>query len=180
MKKDIERVLEIPEGFEIEIENSEVSVKKSGKILKKKFDLGNVNLSKSGNQIKISAKKATKKETKIIGTTAAHIANLIKGLQEEFVYKLEICNVHFPMNVKVEGNNLLIKTFLGETVDRHAEILQNVKAEVKGHEIILKSCDKEAVGQTAANIERATKVKGRDRRVFQDGIFLTERCGRKI
>mgnify|MGYP000225838052 CR=1 FL=1 len=35
--------------------------------------------------------------------------------------------------------------------------------------------NKEKVGQTAANIEKATRVKGYDTRVFQDGIYLVSR-----
>jgi len=93
---------------------------------------------------------------------------------------MEICNIHFPMNVKVEGNRMIIKTFLGEQVDRTAKILPNVNVDIKGNKITITSHDKEAAGQTAANIETATKVKGRDRRIFQDGIFLTERNGEKI
>ena len=43
-------------------------------------------------------------------------------------------------------------------------------------EVIVSGIDKEAVGQTAANIERSTTVKKRDRRVFQDGIYLIEKA----
>jgi large subunit ribosomal protein L6 len=41
---------------------------------------------------------------------------------------------------------------------------------------MLTGTDVEAVGQTAANIERATKVWGYDPRVFQDGIYITEKA----
>jgi large subunit ribosomal protein L6 len=47
--------------------------------------------------------------------------------------------------------------------------------DIKGENITLTAIDKEKVGQTAANIERATKVKNRDIRVFQDGIYIVKR-----
>jgi large subunit ribosomal protein L6 len=46
---------------------------------------------------------------------------------------------------------------------------------IKGDELIVTGINKEHVGQTAANIEQATRIKGRDPRVFQDGIYLTEK-----
>ena len=39
----------------------------------------------------------------------------------------------------------------------------------------MKGVDKEEVGQTALNIEQATRIKGKDPRVFQDGCYLFER-----
>jgi large subunit ribosomal protein L6 len=39
-------------------------------------------------------------------------------------------------------------------------------------EVTVSGTDKELVGQTAANIEKCATVKNRDRRVFQDGIYL--------
>ena len=58
---------------------------------------------------------------------------------------------------------------------RKAEIIGNCKVDVQGDEIIITGISKEDVGQTAANIERATWVKARDRRVFSDGIFIIEK-----
>jgi large subunit ribosomal protein L6 len=39
----------------------------------------------------------------------------------------------------------------------------------------VKGVDKEAVGQTAANIEQATKVRRKDPRKFLDGIYIYEK-----
>ena len=56
-------------------------------------------------------------------------------------------------------------------------ILEGVSVEIKGDEVIVKGIDKEKVGQTVANIERATAVKNRDIRVFQDGIYRISKGG---
>jgi len=44
----------------------------------------------------------------------------------------------------------------------------------------IKSINKELAGQTAANFEKATRIKMKDRRVFQDGIFIINKAGKKI
>ena len=175
----MEKIIEIPEGVSVKVEGTEVTVKHGSNEIKRKFNLRGVEIS-VGKDVRVFAKKATKREFKLIGTAAAHIKNMVNGVKNDFVYTLEICNVHFPMNVKVDGKTVVIKTFLGEVNDRIAAILPNVEVEVKGKDIIVSSFDKDAAGQTAANIEKATKITGRDRRVFQDGIFITEKCGKAI
>ena len=124
----------------------------------------------------------------MIGTIWAHLKNMIKGVGEDFVYELEICNVHFPMSVKadiggseeVAGGRIIIKSFLGETTIREARIMDGVKVDIKGSKITISSSDIEAAGQTAGNLEKATRLTGRDRRIFQDGIFITSKPGRVI
>jgi len=93
---------------------------------------------------------------------------------------LEICNVHFPMNVKLDGDRVNIKSFLGETTVRVSKVLPNVKVDIKGSHITVSGSDIEATGQTAANLEKATRLIGRDRRIFQDGIFITKKPYRVI
>ena len=43
---------------------------------------------------------------------------------------------------------------------------------LNGDEVVVTGINKESVGQTAANIEQATRIKARDPRVFQDGIYV--------
>ena len=57
-------------------------------------------------------------------------------------------------------------------------LLDGVKVEVKGDSITITGVDREKIGQTVANIERATRVKNRDVRVFQDGVYRTSKGGR--
>ena len=180
-EKTIRRI-DLPEGFSFRIENNSLIVSKNGKELKKEYKiLRTISVRVEEKKVVLEPlKKATKKEFKIICSLEAHIKNMIRGLERPFVYKMEACYAHFPMNLKVEEDKLVIKNFLGEKVPRIAKILPGVKVEIKGNILEVSSEDKDAVGQTIANIERATKVKERDRRIFQDGVFLIEKDGREI
>lgn len=174
------REIELPEGVTVSVNGNEFTVKGNGKESVKSFDLGRVNAEIKDGKVVLSAKGATRRESKMIGTSWAHLNNMIKGVVEDFIYQLEVCSVHFPMNVKADGDKVVIKSFLGETTERIAKILPGTKVDIKGTAITVSSGDIEAAGQTAANLEKATRLTGRDRRIFQDGIFITEKPGRKI
>lgn len=176
MNKDLERFIEIPEGIEVTVKENEITARGDGKEIVRDFDLGKIKWEIKDKKIILKIKGATRRESKMIGTIWAHLKNMIKGLKENFIYDLEICSVHFPMNVKQEGEKIVIKSFLGETTERVARILPDVDVEIKGNQITVSSHDIEAAGQTAANLEKATRLTGRDRRIFQDGIFITNKC----
>jgi len=155
MKKDIEETMEIPADVELIVDRDEVTVKAKGKELKRRFSLTpKIKIVKDNSHVKVSAKKATKKDSKILGTTFAHIKNMIIGIKEKFQYKLEVANAHFPMNVKVEGDKARVKSYFGEKQDRFIKILPNVEVKVNGNIIEISSSDIEAAGQTAANFEK--------------------------
>lgn len=180
MNEDLERVIEIPEGVEVIVDGNKFSVKGSDKELSKNFDLGKVGVIVKDGKIVLTAKGATRRESKMVGTIWAHLKNMIKGIDVDFVYELEICSVHFPMNVKMDGDKVVIKSFLGETTERVARIMPNTNVNIKGTKITVSSNNIEAAGQTAANLEKATRLTGRDRRIFQDGIFITTKPERVI
>jgi large subunit ribosomal protein L6 len=98
---------------------------------------------------------------------------MIKGVTDGFTYNLKAFYSHFPMTLAVNGDIFNVNNYFGERVPRAAKILNGVNVKVSNKtEITVSGIDKEAVGQTAANIERCTTIKNRDRRVFQDGIYL--------
>ena len=84
------------------------------------------------------------------------------------------------MTVKVKGKKLEIKNFLGEKVPRIADIVNDVDVKIEGDEIIITSANKEAAGQTAGNFEKATRITNRDRRIFQDGLWIIQKAGKEI
>ena len=76
-----------------------------------------------------------------------------------------------------DKENVTIKNFLGETTPRKAKIVPGVQVKIEGDIIKLSSPNIESAGQTAANIETATKIRNRDRTRFQDGIWITKKAG---
>ena len=175
MKHKIEEIIEIPPGLTCEFRNKNFTCKNNSNEVSRIIDVPRIEIIIRENKIILTAEKGSKKELKMIKSQTAHIKNLFLGLKNKFIYKLEACNVHFPMTLKAENGKLIINNFLGEKVRRLAEILPGVELDIKGPQITLSSHDKDAAGKTAANIERATKIKNRDRRIFQDGIFIVEK-----
>ena len=180
MKKELFVTIDIPEGVEVKIDGDIVETKGIAGENKREFDATNLVLEKKDNQIIIGNKKATKKEKKRMNTLAAHIKNMIKGVQEKFEYQLKICFSHFPMTVELKENEAIVKNFLGEKIPRKLQILKGVDVKADKEIITVSSVDKELAGQVAANFETATKVPMKDRRVFQDGIYITDKAGRKM
>ncbi|MBU0761143.1 MAG: 50S ribosomal protein L6 [Nanoarchaeota archaeon] len=180
MKHQILEKVEIPEGISCTYENKKLTCTKGSDSISRDMNIPQIEIQLQGNEIVISCKKGNKNQYKIIKSQIAHIKNLFRGLGEKFVYELEAVNVHFPMTLKVEGNQLAINNFLGEKTPRHAKIFPNVEVQIKGQKVTISSNDREAAGKTMANIEKATKVRGRDRRIFQDGIHLVSKPGRGL
>jgi large subunit ribosomal protein L6 len=179
MKKQISKKVIIPNGIICEISEGKITFKKDSNEYSKDFNLPKTELNLEGQELTVSCKKGNKLDYKNILSLCAHLRNIISGLENPFEYKLESCNVHFPMSLKIEQDKLEISNFLGEKVKRYAEILPSVKVDIKGNNITITSIDIESAGQTAANFEKATKVKGRDNRIFQDGIYITEKPSKR-
>ncbi|MAF51112.1 MAG: 50S ribosomal protein L6 [Nanoarchaeota archaeon] len=180
MKKELIYNAEIPEGAEANLEGRSLIVKGEKGENKRAFHYPGIEFRVEDKKVIIHCKKATKKEKSIMGVFRSHVENMLKGVVKGFSYELKICSGHFPMSVELSGQDLVINNFLGEKKPRHAKILDTVVAKIEGDKIVVEGCDKELTGQTSANIEKSTKISGRDRRIFQDGIFITNKDGKQV
>jgi len=180
MKADITDRIEIPEGVEINIDKGMITIKGPKGEVARKLIHPKISISIEDKKIIISSKKATKREKTIIGTFKAHIKQMINGAQEGHMYKLKICATHFPMTVEIKDNELAVKNFLGENVPRTLKLKQGVDVKIEGEIIVVESPNKELAGQTAASIEQLCRITNKDRRIFQDGIYITEKSGKGI
>lgn len=176
MKKEIFQEIEIPEGVEVSLEGfGKVRVKGTEGEVSREFDIPKITLEKKDNKVIVGSEKATKREKKLINTIGTRIRNMVDGVKEKFVYKLKICSSHFPMTAELKDNEFILNNFFGEKVPRKAKIPQGVDVNVEKEEITVASHDKELAGQVAATLERITRLTTKDRRIFQDGIFITSK-----
>lgn len=174
----VAEVIKIPPEVSVEVNGFQIKIRgPRGEIVKDFSHARGIYIATRNSEIIIEAYKADKKLKALVGTIAAHIENMITGVTKGYRYKLKIIYSHFPINVIVDEKNKVvrIKNFLGEKADRVAKIHGDVKVRVEGNDIIVEGIDVEEVGLTAASIERATKIKDLDRRIFADGIYIYER-----
>ncbi len=165
--------VDIPEGVEVEIEGKRVVVKGPKGSVERDFSHArHVRIYKEGNKVIVETFFARRKEKAVVYSIGAHIRNMITGVTKGYRYWLKIIYSHFPVSVKVEGDKVIIENFLGERAPRIAKIVGNAKVRVQKNDVIVEGVNIEDVGQTAANIEQATKIRGFDRRVFVDGIYI--------
>jgi len=170
--------VEIPEKVQVTIADGTVTVKGPQGEISKKLSHPRVKLERKGKHIVVSSELPRKREKALVGTYGAHLRNMMVGATKGFEYKLKIVYAHFPIKTSIKGDQFVIENFLGEKFPRKTKILGSTKVNVKGDQVVVTGPNVEDAGQTAANIERATKIRGFDLRVFQDGIYITEKPGR--
>lgn len=174
---EIIKSIDIPEGVTVTVHDRTVSAKGPNGELSRTFPISRIQMAMGGNQIKLRCVSPKKREKALFGTFRAHVSNMIIGVTTGFEYNMKIVYAHFPVKASVKGSEFVIENFLGEKHPRRADIVGETKVVVKGDDVTLTGPNKEHVGQTAANIEQATKIKGYDPRVFQDGIYITQKGG---
>jgi large subunit ribosomal protein L6 len=155
-----------------------VTIKKEGNLLEIKGTLGTIKkdftklpatVTAEGNKIIIKPYGARKRDLAMTNTARSIIQGMIKG----DTYKLKIIFAHFPISVKVKGKELHVENFFGERSARISRIVgDTTKVSVVGEDVVIQGPSLEDVSQTAANIELSTKTKGKDQRVFLDGLYI--------
>ncbi len=179
-KNGLSENVEIPNGINVNVEGSTIKVRGSKEEIIKKINSSRIKIKNENNKLNFSVEGSSRKDKDILNTIVAHFRNMLEGANSTYTYKLKVCSGHFPMNVTVDKEKVIIKNFIGEKLPRVAKIIQGVQVKVNGDIIIVESNDKDKAGQVSANIEIATKIPHKDRRVFQDGIFLVEKAGEII
>jgi len=168
----VEGFVEIPDDVNLTLDGSKVAVTGVKGSVSRDFGHTKLNLELAGNSLRIWYENPRKKQAALVKTVASHVRNMIKGVTQGFTYRLKIVFIHFPMTVTVQGNQVVINNFVGENKPRTAKILEGVQVSVEGDDVVVTGVDIEAVAQTAANIQQATRIRRKDPRKFLDGIYV--------
>jgi large subunit ribosomal protein L6 len=168
--------LEIPKGVKISLEGGHhIRVKgPEGDITKDFSHVRGIKVAIEQNKVIFSTNFPKGGTLALVKTIMSIINNLIIGVQTNYKYISKIAYSHFPCSVRVDEKNqtIFVENFLGERAPRKANYPNSVKVEVKGDDVYFIGPDKEALGQSAANIKRACRIRKKDPRVFQDGVYL--------
>jgi large subunit ribosomal protein L6 len=169
------RKVKIPEGVTVRIEGNLVKVTGPKGMLMREMYFPNVSLAIADKEMTITTESGRKKILAVCGTFAAHLQNMCTGVTKGYQYRMKVVYSHFPIQLKIAGDRIEVGNFLGEKRSRFARIEKDVKVALGSDEVTITGIDKESVGKTAANIEHATRIRERDPRVFQDGVYIVER-----
>ncbi|MFA6073540.1 MAG: 50S ribosomal protein L6 [Candidatus Woesearchaeota archaeon] len=181
MAKDgLQEKFKLPDNCELKQEKTKLIVKGPKGELTRMLPDKQIKITQTDKDITISYEKSSQREKKNLFTTKAHIKNMFKGVQEGFTYKLKICSGHFPMSVGLKNGVFEIKNFIGEKVPRTLKIKQGADVKIEGDIVTVYAIDKEIAGMTAGAIEKLTRRPGFDKRIFQDGIYITDKDGKKL
>jgi large subunit ribosomal protein L6 len=178
--KNYTEKIEIPTGVTLKLTGSTISLKGPLGEVTKVFKMPAIDFSSEGNSVVLKIEKFGVYQREQLNTIKAHVKNMIHGCQNGNNYLLKICSSHFPITAAVSGNKFVVKNLYGEKVARELIIKSGAKVVVKAEIIEVTGPDKDIVSQVAADIEMLTRIVDRDRRIFQDGIYIISKNGVRI
>jgi large subunit ribosomal protein L6 len=158
-------MIEIPQGVTVKLDGQKIVVKgPQGEVHKTISKEASVSV--KGSQIEVSSPIKA-----LAGTTESIVSSMLKGVTNHYTKNFKLIYAHFPISIEVKGSDVTIKNFLGEKMARKTVLVGATKIAAKGQSVTVSGPDKEAVGQTIANLRTAMKIKDKDSRIFQDGIY---------
>jgi large subunit ribosomal protein L6 len=176
--------IRIPPEVSAKVDGKKILIKgPKGQVERDFAHASSVEIQKSKDGLTVRPLSDRKRARSLIMTIRTQINNMILGVTKGYTYKLKMAHSHFPITVKVDKDKHLIniENFIGERYPRIANIDGEVDVTVKGDDVIVSGTDKQSVGQTSTNIRKACRIKDKDPRVFQDGIYLYEAyCGEEL
>ncbi|KKR21708.1 MAG: 50S ribosomal protein L6 [Candidatus Moranbacteria bacterium GW2011_GWA2_39_41] len=147
------KIITIPEGVTVTLNQDMLEVKGPKGTLSFVHHK-EVTLEIGEKEISVKNTGKTKKAPAIWGLTRALISNMIDGVKETYVKKLELQGVGYRM--AVAGNK--INMALGFSHPVNVDVPAGLEAKIEEGVLVISGIDKQAVGQFAAEIKRLKPV----------------------
>ena len=170
--------LEIPEDVDASLDHLDLTVEGPEGSVTRRLWYPDIDVTVEDGSVVVESTEDDAKTLSTVGTFESHIENMFHGVTEGWEYEMEVFYSHFPMQVNVEGDEVVIENVLGEKAARRTTVHGDTDVSVDGEELTVTGPDIEAVGQTAADIEQLTRINDKDVRVFQDGVYITQKPSR--
>ena len=148
MSRVAKNPIEITDGVTVNFNDGCLDVK--GKVGELKFDLPEtVSLDIADNVITVKYDESNQQSVALAGTTRALVNNMIIGVSQGFEKKLELKGVGY----RAKASGKLLELTLGFSHPVKYQLPDEVQVETPSQtEVVLKSHNKQILGQTAAEI----------------------------
>jgi large subunit ribosomal protein L6 len=169
------RAISIPAGTDIAVGTSDITVKGKGGTLIRALH-PQVKITVDGNSVSVTPVGNSRISRALWGTYAAHIRNMISGVNTPFAKKLEVQGIGY----RVELSGTTLKFALGFSHPIVVAVPQGLTATVDKNIITITGADKEQVGQFAASIRELKKpepYKGKG--IRYEGEVVRMKAGKK-
>ena len=170
------QIIKIPSHTTVTLDGETLTVKGDKGELKRDFKTRIVSINIAGDEITFTPKNEEGSTKALWGTYAAHVKNMIKGVNESFVKKLVVEGVGFKSEVTGDS----IKLALGFSHPVILPIPSELKVTAEKNVITITGSDKDSVGAFAAKLrdwKKPEPYKGKG--IRYDGEFIRRKQGKK-
>ncbi|MFZ1987762.1 MAG: 50S ribosomal protein L6 [Minisyncoccia bacterium] len=151
MSRLAKKPIVIPAKVEVSTSDMQLSIKGTKATLSKSIH-PSVSIAVTPEGVMVTPKNASRLARALTGTYAAHVRSMIKGVETPFKKVLVLEGVGY--RVELKGKDVVFTVGFSHTVP--LEIPEGLTVTLEKNVISVEGCDKEKVGQFAANI-RAVK-----------------------
>jgi large subunit ribosomal protein L6 len=167
--------IQIPAGTEVSVATDSIQVKGKGGTLVKQMHPA-VKVSVKDGIASVEPANNSRLARALWGTYAAHVKNMVSGVNEPFVKKLQVEGIGY--RAELTGKNLKLQIGFSHPVV--VEVPEGVTAVVEKNIITVSGADKEKVGQFAASVRELKKpepYKGKG--IRYEGEVVRQKQGKK-
>lgn len=146
------QVIHVPSGTSVEVKDGVLVVSGKGVVLTRKLD-SRITVEVEDSNIRVIPKNDELATRALWGTYAAHIRNMVKGIEAPYEKRLVVEGVGY--RAEIQGKDLVLN--LGFSHQMRVGIPEGLSVSVEKNVISVKGSDKEMVGQFSAKVRALKK-----------------------